>query len=145
MASTQKIAAVMIAAAIVVTLFGPMANAVANSTGVQSVANESVTADAGNYSDLSGYNIENSSVAVEYNDSGTWKQASDGTDYEVATENGSIKVLDGSTAISDGDTIRVSYDYQATDGTTTTIAQLIPLFAALLVVGVFAARITNGM
>lgn len=141
MAKTKQVVLVLIAVTIGGVLFTPLASSVADNSGTVSVTNESVTADAGNYTDLDGYQIVDGSETV-YNASGAEQTA--GTDYEMANENGSIKVLSGG-SISDGETITVSYDYKATSGSTTTVVQLVPLFMALLILGVLAEKVQRMM
>lgn len=141
MATPKEVATVVIALTIAATLFVPIADTVEGNSGTQTVTNESVTADVGNYTELDGYRIDEDSETV-YNASGA--EMTRGTDYEMGYENGSIKALSGG-SISDGTTIQVSYDYQATDGTTSTILDLVPLFVALLILGVMAAKIQEAM
>lgn len=146
MAQPRKVAAVLVALTIAASLFGPVASAVNESTGVQSVDNETVTADVGNWAELDGYDVDSSSVTVEwYNStSSSYETVSSGTDYELNASDGSIKALSGGD-IGDGDELRVTYNYSATSGTTTTVGNLVPLFMALLIIGVLAARIQEMM
>jgi hypothetical protein len=147
MATTgRKIAALFVAVAIAATLFGPMTAAVANSTGTQSVANETVTAAGNSYVEVTGYDVDDTSLTVErYNEtSDSYETVSEGTDYEFNYSDGAIKALSGGD-IGDGDELRLTYDYQATDATTTTVAGLIPLFLALLVLVTLAAGIMQRM
>lgn len=131
----------LVALTIAATLFTPVSDAVTNNSGTVTVQNETVTADTGNYTALDGYDIDSGSETV-YNASGN--QMTSGVDYEMGYQNGSIKALSGGD-ISDGSEIKVSYDYQATDSTTTTVVTLIPLFMALLILGILAAKVQGMM
>jgi len=123
----------VVAGLILVSVFPAVSQSITDNTGVQSVGNESVTADVGNYTDLDGYNIKDGTVTVE-NDGTTYTE---GDDYEIDYEAGELKALDSGT-IEDGETLTVSYDYQASGKTTATIANLIPLVMALVGVMLFA-------
>lgn len=143
MPSTRSIVAVMIVAMIAATLFIPIQDAVSGNTGTVSVTNETVTADVGNPVELDGYKLVNSSITVyEYNDSkGAYQEATAGIDYVTGDENGSITVEGTSDEIQDGEDVKVTYDYEATDSTTSTVAGLIPTFTALLILVVLADRL----
>lgn len=125
-------------------MFNPIASTVYGSTGTQAIQNESLSADLDTYQELEGFNIVDGSTTVEYDNGTAWNTATEGTDYELALENGTVKPLSGG-AIDQGDPLRVSYDYQVTSGTTTTIVQLVPLFVALMVLGLFAFKVQKGM
>lgn len=146
MVKPRTIAGLVIALTIAATLFTPIADTVNQNTGEQSVTNETVTAQHGEYVDLDGYSILTDSETVYYtnNTDGSTEVATRGTDYEMNYSSGSIKAL-SSGSIDDGEQIDVSYDYEATDSTTTTVAALVPLFVALLMLGVMAARIQDAM
>jgi len=122
-----------LAAVIGMIFLSPVVDAVNTNTGVQSV-NENVTADTGSYVELTGYDIDESSVVVEgFNDtSGSYEQASEGTDYELNTSDGSLKALSGSSLIDDGENVIVKYDYQASGGLTTTVVGFIPVMMGTL-------------
>jgi hypothetical protein len=147
MATGKQLATVMIAATIAITLFNPISAAVTGSAGEQSVTNETVTANPGNYTALDGYSIvEGSEVVYGFNDSsGSYEQASSPEDYEMAYENGSIKVNSSSGLIEDGEDVKVSYHYQSTSGTTTTVVTLVPLFVGLLILGTLAFKVQGMM
>ncbi len=133
MANTKQVMTAVVAGLILVSVFPAVSQSITDNTGVQSVGNESVTADVGNYTDLDGYNIKDGTVTVE-NDGTTYTE---GDDYEIDYEAGELKALDSGT-IEDGETLTVSYDYQASGKTTATIANLIPLVMALVGVMLFA-------
>jgi len=135
------VAGALIAITIVAVLIGPLASTVAGNSGVVGVEEE-LTADTGTIQDLEGYDIT-SNFSAELSSDGT--SLSEGSDYELYEENGTIKFLEGSANVNDGDDVTTLYEYNATDGITATIADLLPLFAALLIIGTVAVRIRQMM
>lgn len=132
--SATKIIAIALAIAIGIIVLQPVVSAANDNTGLQSVANEQVTADLGNHTDLGGYEIDNSSVTVTDSSGTTTYTNGPNGDYEIATGNGSLKALSTGT-ISDGETLNVSYDYQATGGLTETVVGFVPvMFGVLMMV-----------
>jgi hypothetical protein len=108
----------------------PVLTAVDTSTGTQTET-ENVTAEFGSYSDLAGYELVDGSVTVT-NASGT--TLTEGTDYELRLGQGSVKALD-TASVSAGETLTVSYDYQATGSMTSTVIGFVPvMFGVLLLV-----------
>ena len=146
MASTRKIVAVVLAATIAGVLFIPFNTAVSNNSGTITVDNETAFASANESVELDGYTLVQDSETVErYNEtSGSWEQTTRGTDYEIDYEAGTISILDGG-AINDGDELQVSYEYEATSESTTTVVRLLPLLLALLILGVLAGPIMKEM
>jgi len=145
MASAKEIATTLVALTIAATLFAPITTAVTSNTGVQTVDNKSVTVESvGEYQQVEGYNVDGSTLTVDWynSSSSSYETLTEGTDYEFNDSDASIKVLTSSD-VSDGNELRLTYDYQATSGSTTTVADLIPLFVALLIIGVLAAKITG--
>lgn len=141
MVDARKLMAVVVVATIAGTLLGPLGASVADSTGQVDVQAENVTAN-NEFQDLRGYDIESGSVTVEDSDG----NAVDSGDFTVRNQAGEIRIDNStSTVVSDGERVEVSYTYQATDGSTTTVAGLIPLMAALLILVTFAARMTGMM
>ncbi|WP_225336646.1 hypothetical protein [Halomicrobium urmianum] len=94
-----NVARVAIVAVIAVVLVSPFISVVDSNVGEQSVANESVTADVGNYVELDGYQLVDGSVTVEAEDGTSY---SEGSDYEVDYESGELQALSGGN-ISDGE------------------------------------------
>jgi len=141
MASGKAVAATLIAMTVVAVFIGPLANVTANNTGVEGV-NETVTIQTDEYTDLSGWDLTNN---VTVTTGGGTTTLTEGTDYELNSTVGSIIAVDGSANVADGDTVRVVYEYEATDSTTETIAGLLPLFAALLIIGTVSLRIRKMM
>jgi hypothetical protein len=133
------VAGTLIAITIVAVLVGPLATSVVGNSGVVG-AQETVSADPGTIQDLEGYDITSNFSA---DNGGT--SLSEGSDYELYEENGSIKFLTGSANVAGGDNVDLTYEYNATDGITATIADLIPLFAGLLILGTVAVRIRQMM
>jgi hypothetical protein len=135
MASGMKtIVGVALAVAIAAILLGPVVTTVNGQTGTQEVTNETVTAETGEWVNLDGYNVVESSVTVYgYNDSDdSYEEAIEGTDYELDADAGEIKALNSSSLIEDGEDIKVTYDYEATDAMTETIIGYGPTFLGLL-------------
>lgn len=143
----KTVVGVALAVTIAAILLGPIVTAVNDNTGVQTVENETVTADIGNYTSLDGWQIDESSeVVYGYNDtSASYEQLTEGTDYEMDYEAGQIKALSGSTIVDDGEDMKVTYDYQSTDDMTTTIIGYGPTFLALLLLTVVGARVTESL
>lgn len=143
MASGKQIAALLVAVTIAGTLLTPIADVIGGSTGVQTVGNQTVTADVGNFSnDLEGYDVvQDSETVYRFNStSGANESLTEGTDYEFDYDNARVKPL-AAGSVEDGDTLYVAYDYQATSGTVTTVAGLVPMFVALMILVVLANRV----
>lgn len=144
MPTGKGVAMTAIAVTVVALLFGPITGAVNTSSGLQTVNNETVTAEYDVHVDLEGYDIETGTVDVyAVNNTGVWKEVPE-NEYEIDYQPGTILVYSNSTTIMDGDTIRVTYDYQATSETTATVVGQVPLLVALLMLVVLAASATHG-
>lgn len=140
----EKIAALLIAATIAVTLLNPVVGAVQDNTGTQDVDNESITAST-EYQDLEGYNVDSGETVEWYNSSsGSYEVISEGSDYEIDRDSGQVKINSSGVA-SEGDDLRVTYSYTASSSTVTTVVGLAPLFMGLLVLGILAARVQGMM
>jgi len=145
MATGKQIAVVVIAATIAMTLFAPISGMVSSSSGSQSVTNETFTASIDERVELDGYDVESGSETVYwYNSTTESYETVDDSDYTFHYEGGDITIESGGD-ISDGDDMRVDYEYQATSGATTTVMVLIPLFVALMVLGAFADELSDKM
>ena len=146
MANTSKIVALMIGVLIASVLFLPLFDTVNANSGVQTVNNSTVTVQNDTYTDLSGYEVDRSTVVVYgYNEtSGNYVQATS-DDYDLNPTPGEIKANNSSTLIQDGEEIKVTYDYAATSPLTTTVVTLVPLFAAVAIVAVLGIRIQGMM
>jgi len=143
MATGKQIAAVVIAATIAVTLFAPISGMVSSSSGSQSVTNETFVADINESVELDGYNVDSGSETVYwYNSTSESYETVDNSYYTFHYDGGDITIENG-TEISDGDDMKVDYEYQATDGATTDVMLLIPLFVALMVLGALANELSN--
>lgn len=142
----RSIAVVFVALTIAVTLFNPVSTIVSDNSGEQAVTNETVNADLDTYVELNGYDIvSNSETVYGYNDTAGSYEELPASDYDLKEGPGEIRINSSSTVVQDGEDVKVSYDYQATDGTTTTVLVLIPMFLALLILGVLAAKVTDLM
>lgn len=139
--NSGKVAVAFALAAVVgIVAFQPLLGAVNQNSGSQDITNETITASSGEYVPLSGYDIfEDSEIVRVYNESSdSYEQVAEGSDYEMRYGAGSLKALESSSSISTGDTLKVSYRYQASDGFTETIIGYIPVvFAVVLLFVVF--------
>ena len=146
MVSARNIAVLAVALVIGVTLLSPINSAVIDNTGEVDVDDESLTAEIGEWQSLAQSNLVEDSETVEYydNDTDEWVTATEGTDYEINYEDGSVQFLEDG-AVSEGDDVRVSYTYEATDNMTTTVLNLIPLFVALFLLVALARPLMNGL
>lgn len=136
----------VIAITIGAVFFVPVVDVINNTTGEVQIENETVTTNA-SFSEtyeLRGDNITAGSETIEVNDGGTWTTLSAGTDYALNEEAGTIQFSD-TTDVSAGDEIRASFTYQATDGIVTSIAGLLPVFLALLLLVPMANKIQQEM
>lgn len=144
MASMKQIVGVALAVAIAAILLGPVVTAVNDGTGTQSVTNETVTVETGEYVEFDGYSVVEDSVTVyAENDSDEWVEAEEGTDYKIDYDAGSIEALDGSTLIEDGDTVKITFDYEATDEMTSTVIGYGPVFMGLLLMVTVGMKVTE--
>jgi len=133
----------LLAVAIAATLLSPVISIVGDNSGNVEVTNESLSTTFDEYQEVRGYDLDDGETV--YYDSGTgYTEATAGTDYEVNQSAGTIELLSGG-AISEGDDVQVSYNYQATDGATTSIIVLVPLLFALLIVATMAAKVQGMM
>lgn len=145
MVSPSRITTLVVALVIGAALLSPVVGVVTDNVGEVTVDEEEFTdVDVGEWYDLDGTNLVEDSETVEYDSGEGWTEASSGTDYEMNYDNGSVQFLEGGD-ISAGDDVRVSYDYEATDGMTTSIIELIPLFIALFLLVALAAPLINGL
>lgn len=135
MASVRTVILFAIAATIAMIFLSPVVTAVNDSTGTQSVTNETITADVGNAVDLAGFNIVDGSVTVyEFNDtSGSFEVATEGTDYNISLEPGELTALASSDNIEDGEDVKVTYDYEAAGSITTTVVGFVPVMIGAVV------------
>lgn len=148
MANTNKIVALVVAITIGAVFLAPVADIVTSNSGTQTVEDDTVTnsLDYNQTYELDGYQIVTDSETIErYNtSSGSWETLTKGTDYEIDYTAAKLDITDTS-ATDAGDELRASYDWEATDGTTGTIVELIPLLMALLLLVPLANRVQNGI
>jgi len=136
----------LLAVTIGAVFFVPVVDVIDNTTGEVQIENETVTTNV-SFSEtyeLRGDNITAGSETIEVNSSGTWTTLSAGTDYALNEGEGTIQFSD-TTDVSAGDEIRASFTYQATDGIVTSIAGLLPVFLALLLLVPMANKIQEEM
>lgn len=144
--AARGVVAVVLAVTIASVLIAPIADVVGDNTGTQTVTNESVQTNFDEVQDLEGYDIDDSSETVYYDNgtAGSYETATEGTDYELYPQNGSIELL-SSGNIESGDDVQVTYDYQATGSTTTLIAGFVVTFVVLLILGTVAGKLQEMM
>lgn len=140
MPSGRMIAGTLIALTVVAVFIGPLSSVTEGNTGDVEF-DQSVTGDTSQYVEVEGVYEITGNYSVELSD-GT--SLTEGTDYEINQTDGTILAID-STNVNDGDTLVVKGEYSATDGTTTTVATLVPLFAALLILTTIAVRVQRMM
>ena len=136
----------LLAVTIGAVFFVPVVDVINDTTGEVEIENETVTTNT-SFSEtyeLSGDNITAGSETIEVNDAGSWTTLEAGTDYALNEGEGTIQFSD-STTVSAGDEIRASFTYQATDGIVTSIAGLLPVFLALLLLVPMANKIQEEM
>ena len=145
MAGTKQVVTIAIAVTLAIVLFGPVVGTVADTTNEQTVEDEELVADPGEWQSLENYNLVEDSETVEWYDEGTdeWVVLDD-TDYEMNYSDGEIQI-DETSDVSAGDDVRVSYDWVQVDGTAATIVGLVPLFLALLILVGLAVPIMERM
>lgn len=116
-------------------LLAPMSSAISNNTGEQNVVNESVTADTSEYVDLEGWDLVSGSETVYWlnESSGDYEVVTAPGDYTLREQEGQIRA-NSSGPISTGDSLKVTYDYMATSGTTTTIAGFLMTIIVVMLV-----------
>lgn len=142
----RGITGLLLAVTIGAVFFVPVVDVLDQSTGDVEIENETVTNNAqfDEIYDLQGYEIEPDSETLEVWDDGaeSWVTLTAGTDYEIDNEQGTIEFIDGG-EVTEGDEVRASYIYQATDGIVTSIAGLLPVFLALLLLVPMANKVSS--
>ena len=136
----------LLAVTIGAIFFVQVVDVIDNTTGEVQIENETVTTNA-SFTDtyeLSGDNITAGSETIEVDSSSSWVTLTAGTDYALNEGEGTIQFSD-TTDVSTGDEIRASFTYQATDGIVTSIAGLLPVFLALLLLVPMANKIQEEM
>jgi len=124
----------------------PVVGAVNDNTGQQTVTDETVTADLDSYVDLGGFDVDEGSVVVEsYNDTSESYETVSSSDYVVRYPAGELQINSSASIVQDGESVRVSYQYQATDGAATTVVGFIPVILATLVLFTVAQGVQRGM
>lgn len=144
MPTGRQVAIGLIAVTIAAVLFNPFAAIVDNTAGQQSVTADT-TVNYNESENLEGYDVVGSTLTVEwYNSTSSSYETVPSSQYEFDNSSATISWESGS-EVPDGADARVSYDYRSTEGATTTIVNLTPLFVGLLILGTLAARIQQVM
>lgn len=128
MVSSRQLIALAVGLVIGVSMIGVLIPVVNDNVGEQTPDNESVTANIGEWQDLEGWDIDPNSETVL---NSTDTELTQGTDYEMNNTAGEIKFL-STASTSDGEAMQVSYTYQASSSTATTVLDLVALFVALV-------------
>lgn len=138
------ITGLLLAVTIGAIFFVPVVDVLDSSTGEVVIENDTVATDLNTSEsyELQGQPVLDGSETVEVNDAGSWTTLTAGTDYVLDNTNGTIQFNDA-TAVSDGDEVRATYTYQATEGIVTSIANLLPLFLALLLLVPLANKVQS--
>lgn len=130
----RLVLALAVFVAVGVIFLGPVADTVSSSTGTQTVTNETVTAAFNQTIDLQGYDVNAGSETVYApNGSGVYVVAAESGNYTFYDAAGAIEFNSSSTLIQEGEEVRVSYTYVASDATTTLVVGFIPLGVGLLI------------
>lgn len=132
MANSSQIVALVIGLTVAAVFFVPIVDSINDNTGEIDIEDEEILdVTTGETYDLDGFSIVDGSETVEFDDGTGWVEATEGTDYEIDNDAGELTILEDG-EIADGDDVRSSYTYEATDGTTTVVAGIIPVLVALL-------------
>jgi len=140
----KGITGLLIAVTIGAVFFVPVVDVIDSTTGEVEINNETVTTNA-SYDEtyeLRGDDVVTDSDTLErYNSSAdSWEVLASGTDYELDNTNGTVDILSGG-SVAEGDEVRASYNYQATEGIVTSVAGLLPIFLALLLLVPMADKV----
>jgi len=132
--------------AVGVIMLSPILTTVNDNTGTQTVTNESLNATLDERLDLKGYQIaENSETVHGYNETtGSYETVPSG-DYTMHYESGEITLNSSSTLIDSGETVKVSYDYEATGEMTALVLGFIPVMVGVLLLVVVANNVEGAM
>ena len=138
----KGITGLLLAVTIGAVFFVPVVDVIDNTTGEVEINNETVT-DNASYTEtyeLRGDDVVTDSDTLEYYDGTSYVELTAGTDYELDEANGTVDILSGG-VVSEGDEVRASYSYQATEGIVTSVAGLLPIFLALLLLVPMANKV----
>lgn len=146
MADVETYVPLVIAITIGAVFFVPVVDVIDQNSGEVVVTNETLTTNStgGESLELQGYDLVSNNETIEYDSGSGFTTASEGTDYSIDETNGTVTILSGGN-IADGSEVRADYSYSATDGTTGTITDLLPLFMALLLLVPLANAVRRGM
>jgi hypothetical protein len=132
--STKGIVALVIGLTIAGSLLVPVSDVFTDSTGTVNQT-EDVSAELDSYVELSGYDIQSVNNVTD-SDGNTI----DSGNYTVDNDAGRIRFASGD-HVTEGETVTVDYDYQRTDGSTTTVAGIVPLLLALFLLVKLATKV----
>ena len=140
--SAKVVVALAVFAVVGVIMLSPVSTTVNSNTGAQAVTNETHAVDFDNTIDLRGYNVDPASETVYgFNQtSGDYEVAPD-SDYTFTDSSGELELNSSSTLFDEGEDVKVSYDYQASDSLTTTVVGFIPLGVGILIFMGIASRV----
>lgn len=132
--TAKVVLSLAVMAAIGVLMISPVSTVVADNTGTQSVVNETHAVDFNQTIDLRGYDVDPGSETVYgYNETAGSYEEAPASDYTFHDSSGTLDLNSSSTLFDEGEDVKVSYDYQAADATTTLVVGFIPLGVGLLI------------
>ncbi|WP_049970770.1 hypothetical protein [Haladaptatus cibarius] len=121
-------------AAVGLIMLSPVNSTVTNNTGSQAVLNDSHGVGFDESIDLRGYNIDPGSETVYgYNDTSESYEVASASDYTLDDGSGTLDLNSSSTLFDEGEDVKVSYDYQASDDLTTLVVGFIPVGMGVLI------------
>jgi len=140
--SAKVVLTLAVFAAVGVLMISPVSTTVNENTGAQSVVNETHAVDFANVIDLSGYDVDPGSETVYgYNETASAYEVAPAGDYTLTDSSGELELSSSSTLFDEGEDVKVSYDYQASDELTALVAGFIPLGLGLLIFVGIARRV----
>lgn len=122
-------------------MLGPVVEVTGSYTGTQTVVNETVTADYDDPVDLRGYDIVSGSETVWGYNGTDYVEATSPDDYSIDEGPGELTFNESSTLIDDGEDVKVTYDYQATDELTALVLGFLPVMLGVLIFVPIAMRV----
>ncbi|WP_423745103.1 hypothetical protein V5735_03495 (plasmid) [Haladaptatus sp. SPP-AMP-3] len=132
--SAKVVITLSVFAAVGLILLSPVNSTVTNNTGSQAVVNETHAVGFNESIDLRGYNIDPASETVfGYNDTSGSYEVAPASDYTLTDGSGTLDLKSSSTLFDEGEDVKVSYDYQASDDLTTLVVGYIPVGMGILI------------
>lgn len=140
--SSKIVLSLAVFAAVGVIMLSPISTTVSSNTGMQSVANETHAVDFNQTIDLRGYDVDPGSETVYgYNQTSGNYEVAPASDYTLTESSGELDLNSSSTLFDEGEDVKVSYDYRASDALTTLVVGFIPLGVGLLIFMGIASRV----